>query len=333
MLDESFSSVAFWTGTIILQVARFLAQWSCNFAALKFSNMKTIILTCNSESGWLTNSIVDGIFRNDDYYEISYWPIHCPDEIYQGVIFYILRIGKKRRDIMMKGKFRSAPSPDLYWNGTGQRRYWAELAIEQFIHPVIGPTLGIDKLSAAIPTVNWEDSYFEMILTKDESDKLEQLWEQHVKLHSTDFQNPRKVRHIQEEYDKLGIGERAKTKIKGVENLSEFMCLHDAVVRKMEYDRDKNELQLLVDTYCIPYGSQIKSTYLIPFHFKDVVEIKLDMGPYNDHIWHTRIYQYNKFIIAEFESAHLKVCSSELEIGEIVEIKHGNEEKGNKFKF
>ena len=39
MLDESFSSVAFWTGTIILQVARFLAQWSCNFAAWKLKTM------------------------------------------------------------------------------------------------------------------------------------------------------------------------------------------------------------------------------------------------------------------------------------------------------
>ena len=226
---------------------------------------------------------------------------------------------------MMKGKFCSAPSPDLYWNGTGQRRYWAELAIEQFIHPVIGPTLGIDKLAAAIPTVNWEDTPSEMMLSEEESEKLEQLWEQHVELHSTDFQNPKKVRHMQEEYDKLGIGERARTKIKGVEKLSEFMdngmCFHDGVVQKMEYDRDKNELQLLVDTYCIPYNSKIKSTYLIPFHFKDVVEIKWDMEPYNDHIWHTRIYQYNKFITAEFESAHLKVCSSELEIGEIVEQK------------
>ncbi len=212
-----------------------------------------------------------------------------------------------------------------------------ELLVEQLIHPVIGPTLGKDQLAAAIPTVNWNDSPFEMILAEDESEKLEQLWNQHVELHSTDFQNPRKVRHIQEEYDKLGIGERARTKIKGVEKLSEFMdngmCFHDGVVRKMEYDRDKNELQLLIDTYCIPYGSQMRSTYLIPFHFKDVIEIKLDMEPYNDYIWHTRIYQYNNFITAEFDSVHMKVCSSELEIGEVVEIKHENEEKGNKFKF
>ena len=37
--------------------------------------MKTIILTCNPESGWLSYSIVDGIFRNFDYYELSNWPI------------------------------------------------------------------------------------------------------------------------------------------------------------------------------------------------------------------------------------------------------------------
>ncbi|MBR3578705.1 MAG: hypothetical protein IKN98_07980 [Bacteroidales bacterium] len=297
--------------------------------------MRTIVLTCTSE--FLSNSYADRIFKNDDYYRIPYWTVHQPDGIVQDVIFYMLRIGKKDKEIVMKGRFRSAPNPDLYWRGNGPRRYWVELLVEQLIHPVIGPTLGKDQLSAAIPAVNWEDTPLEMMLTEEESEKLEQLWEQHVELHSTDFQNPRKVRHIQEEYDKLGIGERARTKIKGVEKLSEFMdngmCFHDGVVQKMEYDRDKNELQLLIDTYCIPYGSQIKSTYLIPFHFKDVVEIKLDMEPYNDYIWHTRIYQDNNFITAEFESAHLKVCSSELEIGEVVEIKHENEEKGNKFKF
>ena len=285
--------------------------------------MRTIVLTCTSE--FLSNSYADRIFKNDDYYRIPYWTVHQPDGIVQDVIFYMLRIGKKDKEIVMKGRFRFAPKPDLYWHGNGPRRYWVELLVEQLIHPVIGPTLGIDKLAAAIPTVNWAGSPFEMILAEDESEKLEQLWNQHVELHAADFRNPKKVRFIQEEYDKLGIGERARTKIKGVEKLSEFMdngmCFHDGVVQKMEYDRDKNELYLLLNTYCIPYNSEIKSTFLIPFHFRDVVELKIDMEPYNDYIWHTWIYQVNNFITAHFESAHIEVSSSELEIGEMVEVK------------
>lgn len=290
---------------------------------LVISDMKTIVLTCTSE--FLSNSYADRIFKNDDYYRIPYWTVHQPDGIVQDVIFYMLRIGKKDKEIVMKGRFRSAPKPDLYWRGNGPRRYWVELLVEQLIHPVIGPTLGKDQLAATIPTVNWDDCPFEMMLAEDESEKLEQLWNQHVELHAADFRNPKKVRFIQEEYEKLGIGERARAKIKGVEKLSAFMddgtCFHDAVAQKLEYDRDKNELYLLLNTYCIPYNSEIKSTFLIPFHFRDVVELKIDMEPYNDYIWHTRIYQVNNFITAHFESAHIEVSSSELEIGEMVEVK------------
>lgn len=289
--------------------------------------MKTIILTCNSESGWLSNSNVDGIFRNDDYYEISNWPIHCPDEIYQGVIFYMLRIGKNRRDIMMKGKFRSAPSPDLYWNGTGQRRYWAKLAIEQLIHPVIGPTLGIDKLASAIPTVNWKECPFEMMLTEEESEQLEQLWEQHVEFHSADFQNPKKVRHFEEEYEKMGIGERARKKIIGVEKLDAFFgekksCLHDAVVAKFEYDRDKMELKVWVDNCCPEWSFDGENTvYMIPFCFKGVYDFNMDIEPRNDYMRGATIYSIGNGICAYFESAYIEVYSSELEIGEVVEQK------------
>lgn len=289
--------------------------------------MRTIILTCNSESGWLSNSTVDGIFRNDDYYEISNWPIHCPDEIHQGVFFYMLRIGKHSRDIMMKGKFRSAPNPDLYWNGTGQRRYWAKLAIEQLIHPVIGPTLGKDQLAAAIPTVNWEENPFERMLTEDESEKLEQLWNQHVRLHAKDFQNPKKVRYFEEEYEKMGIGERARTKIKGVEKLDTFFgekksCLHDAVVEKVEYDRDKMELKVWVGNCCHEWsfdGNNI--VYMIPFCFKDVYDFNMDIEPRNDYMRGAIIYSEGNGIRACFESAHIEVYSPELEIGEIVEVK------------
>ena len=289
--------------------------------------MKTIILTCNSESGWLSKSIVDSIFKNDDYYEISNWPIHHPDDILQDVIFYMLRIGKNSRDIMMKGKFRSAPSPDLYWNGTGQRRYWAKLAIEQLIHPVIGPTLGIEKLAAAIPTVNWNHCPFETMLTKEESEKLEQLWNQHVELHSADFQNPKKVRYIQEEYEKLGIGERARAKIKGVEKLDAFFgekksCLHDAVVEKVEYDRDKMELKVWVDNCCPEWsfdGNNI--VYMILFCFKDVYDFNMDIEPRNDYMRGAIIYSIGNGIRACFESAHIEVYSPEVEIGEVVEQK------------
>lgn len=288
--------------------------------------MRTIILTCHYSSGWLQPHIMEEVINNHDYYHISSWPVYNLDNIKHRGMFYMMYIGKNDRFLMMKGKFESAPHRNLYsWEGKPHQRSWVGLDIEQFIHYKRGPILEANLLSKAIPTVDWWGDHQELVLTEEESEKLEQVWERHVVCHSVDFQNPALVRHFEEEYQKMGIGERARAKIKGVEKLSAFMddgtCFHDAVVQKMEYDRNKNELYLLLDTYCIPYNSEIKSTFLIPFHFRDIVELKIDMEPYNDYVWHTRIYQVNNFITVHFESAHIEVSSSELEIGEIVEVK------------
>ena len=287
---------------------------------------KTIILTCKHTSNWLKPHIMEDVINNNDYYHISNWPVHNPDGIYQSGQFYMLYIGAKTSFIMMRGKFESAAHRNLYlWKGAERQNCWVGLNIEQFIHYTRGPILEVSQLSKTIPEVDWNGDFSELTLSRENSEKLELLWQHHVERHASEFQTPALVRHFEEEYEKMGIGKRARKKIIGVEKLSKFMddgtCFHDAVVQKMEYDRDKNEMHLLIDTYCIPYNSKIKSTYLITFLFKDVVEIKMNTEPHNDYIWHTRIYQNGNFITAEFESAHLEVCSSELEIGEVVEQK------------
>jgi hypothetical protein len=135
------------------------------------------------------------------------------------------------------------------------------------------------------------------------------------------------VRHFEEEYKKIGIGKRARQRIVGVEKLDAFFgadksCLHDAVVTKFDYDREKMELTVWVDNCCPKWsfdGNNI--VYLIPFCFKDVYEFKMDVEPGNDYMRGATIYSEGNGITAYFESAHLEVCSSELEIGEILEKK------------
>lgn len=168
-------------------------------------------------------------------------------------MFYMMYIGKNDRFLMMKGKFESAPYRNLYsWEGKPHQRSWVGLDIEQFIHYKRGPILEANLLSKAIPTVDWWGDHQELVLTEEESEKLEQVWERHVVCHSVDFQNPALVRHFEEEYQKMGIGERAKKRIVGLEKLDAFFgadrsCLHDAVVTKFDYDRDKMELTVWVE--------------------------------------------------------------------------------------
>lgn len=215
--------------------------------------MRTIILTCHYSSGWLQPHIMEEVINNHDYYHISNWPVYNLDNIKHRGMFYMMYIGKNDRFLMMKGKFESAPHRNLYsWEGKPHQRSWVGLDIEQFIHYKRGPILEANLLSKAIPTVDWWRDHQELVLTEEESEKLEQVWERHVVCHSVDFQNPALVRHFEEEYQKMGIGERAKKRIVGLEKLDAFFgadrsCLHDAVVTKFDYDRDKMELTVWVE--------------------------------------------------------------------------------------
>lgn len=165
----------------------------------------------------------------------------------------MLYIAPQSRFVMMTGKFESDPHRDLCsWEGNPHQRNWVELNIEQFIHYKRGPVLEASLLSKAIPTVDWWGDHQELVLTEDESERMEQVWEKHVEHHSADFQNPALVRHFEEEYQKMEIGERAKKRIVGLEKLDAFFgadrsCLHDAVVTKFDYDRDKMELTVWVE--------------------------------------------------------------------------------------
>lgn len=288
---------------------------------------KTIILTLKHTFHWLKPHIMEDVINNNDYYHISNWPVHHPDGIYQSGRFYMLYIGAKNSFIMMRGKFESAAHRNLYlWKGAERQNCWVGLNIEQFIHYKKGPILEVSQLAKTIPEVDWNGDFSEMTLSEENSEKLEQLWQHHVESHASEFQDPALVRHFEEEYRKMGIGERARKSIIGVEKLENLfgvgnLYLHDAVVEKFEYDRDKRELKVLVDTYCATWSSDGKTVYLIPFCFKDVYDFKMDVEPGNDYIWGSKIYTSGNGICAYFESAHIEVSSSELEIGEIVEQK------------
>lgn len=209
--------------------------------------MKTIILTCKHPSGWLKYQEMEHVIRDCDYYHISNWPVYNADEIYQWGRFYMLYNSGRKWFIMMRGNFESAAHRDLYsWKDAPHQRSWVGLNIEQFIHYKKGPVLDVNQLLKDIPSVDWWGDNREIVLTEEESEKLERVWEKHVERHNADFQNPALVRHFEDEYLNMGIGERARKQIVGVEKLDAFFgedksCLHDAVVTKFDYDRDKME--------------------------------------------------------------------------------------------
>lgn len=130
-----------------------------------------------------------------------------------------------------------------------------------------------------------------------------------------------------------GIQPEAMAHIQGVERLNSLMGdgqwnFHDGVIHSMEYDRENEKLTIVIDTYCRTWSESGDETYLVPFHFSDSITIEGEIECGNDYIWTSRIYLLNDWIYVEFESAHLKISSKKLSIGEINTIKHSKKKRG-----
>ena len=118
-----------------------------------------------------------------------------------------------------------------------------------------------------------------------------------------------------------GLHPSAAHRINGIEKITavyghDDWTLHDAEIKNMVYDRDKDILDIEVDTF-IPDWATDKRCHIIPFHFSNILSIEADMDYGNDYFSTCHIYSENDYIYVEFESAHIKICSRELSIGDI----------------
>lgn len=119
----------------------------------------------------------------------------------------------------------------------------------------------------------------------------------------------------------VGIHPSAANRIEGIEKLKPFFndgcCLHDAQFKNMVYDRDKNTLDIEIDT-CIPEWADDNKCHLIPFHFSDLLSVEADMDYGNDYVHESHIYADENYIYVEFDSVYLKICSRHLSIGYVI---------------
>ena len=84
-------------------------------------------------------------------------------------------------------------------------------------------------------------------------------------------------------------------------------------------------LTIFLGGWVIPRSSermlQFTDKYVEHFTTEHARNIQMEVEPGNDYMRGATIYSEGNGITAYFESAHLEVCSSELEIGEILEKK------------
>ena len=112
------------------------------------------------------------------YYEWSIWDYQ---KVHWGDKFYMIRTGKGKHGVVMRGTIIGMPYPDEDWSGKGRRVYYVRMRLSHMIHPEKALlVLTTDDLGKAIPEFNWEEGHSGVILGDAMAKQLDALWHDYV---------------------------------------------------------------------------------------------------------------------------------------------------------
>ncbi len=112
------------------------------------------------------------------YYEWSVWDYQ---KVHWGDKFYMIRTGKGKHGVVMRGTIIGMPYPDEDWSGKGRRVYYVRMRLSHMIHPEKALLLlTTDDLGKAIPEFNWEEGHSGVILGDAMAKQLDDLWHDYV---------------------------------------------------------------------------------------------------------------------------------------------------------
>ena len=112
------------------------------------------------------------------YYEWSIWDYQ---KVHWGDKFYMIRTGKGKHGVVMRGTIIGMPYPDEDWSGKGRRVYYVRMRLSHMIHPEKALLLlTTDDLGKAIPEFNWEEGHSGVILDDAIAKQLDALWHDYV---------------------------------------------------------------------------------------------------------------------------------------------------------
>jgi hypothetical protein len=145
----------------------FIMRWNTDISNYKMTDFEDCMMNFHDE---------------DFYYEWSIWD---HKKAHVGDHFYMVRTGNGVNGIVMKGTLTGTPYVDDDWSGKGRKVYYVRMALNHLIHPDKAPlVLTTEALSAAIPSFNWQEGHSGELLTDEQANQLDRLWETYLpKLH------------------------------------------------------------------------------------------------------------------------------------------------------
>ncbi|MBR3087527.1 MAG: hypothetical protein IKH02_00740 [Prevotella sp.] len=93
----------------------------------------------------------------------------------------MIRTGKGKHGVVMRGTIIGMPYPDEDWSGKGRRVYYVRMRLSHMFHPDKALLLlTTDDLGKAIPEFNWEEGHSGVILGDAMAKQLDALWHDYV---------------------------------------------------------------------------------------------------------------------------------------------------------
>lgn len=157
---------------------------------------KTVILMWNpSISSYTMERFEDDLLKMANSWELEdfNWSVWDYENVKKGDRFFMVKVGPGTNGVVMSGIFTSEPYQDEDWSGKGRKVFYMDMQINEMIHPDKCPILTSDKLAAEIPDFNWTAGQSGQILSEEQADKLNMLWNDYL-YENSDIFLPRAAR-------------------------------------------------------------------------------------------------------------------------------------------
>ena len=108
------------------------------------------------------------------------WSIWDYDQVHEGDIFYMLKVGYGQTGIVARGTITSEPYQGEDWSWRNRPTRYCNLDFEVMINPDAYPLLDSKLLTQAIPDFDWNGGHSGLVLTDAQANHLEQLWNSYM---------------------------------------------------------------------------------------------------------------------------------------------------------
>ena len=124
-------------------------------------------------------------FRLDDYRRATSecpngfgmnWSVFEWEDAQLGDRFFMLRTGDDHAGIVFRGVFTSAPYLDDDWAGKGKQRHYMDMNCFDCVPANQKPSVDVETLENTIPNIDWRRGHSGELLSKENADKLDDMW-------------------------------------------------------------------------------------------------------------------------------------------------------------